>query len=233
MNVMTHYAESILLRLLNVTQHQNYSDSIGLQHEFNALLQQWFDVLQRENINTQLIQAGHYCLCCAIDETILSTPWGANSIWQQQTLLSQHYYDTSGGERFYTILETFIHAPQQYLILLELQYVLLSLGFQGKYFNQGQLIRDEIRQRTFLALSKYYAKDSHALYFYCIPTLNSKKPWWRRYNLIGLALCIGLGGILNLIAYYQHQSIRASISHIATRSANTFYNTLLRQERDS
>ncbi len=53
----------------------------------------------------RLILATRYCLCVALDEVVLLTPWGSNSVWAQQTLLSIIHKETWGGERFFIILE--------------------------------------------------------------------------------------------------------------------------------
>jgi type VI secretion system protein ImpK len=41
--------------------------------------------------------------------------------------------DVEAGKRFFDLLEGFCRAPDRYLDLIELQYVCLALGFQGKY----------------------------------------------------------------------------------------------------
>ncbi|WP_456295677.1 type IVB secretion system protein IcmH/DotU [Vibrio sp. AK197] len=74
-----------------------------------------------------------YCLCAAIDESVLRQEWGANSNWSQNSLLSEFHNETSGGDKFFIILERLKADPRKYRYVIEFLYLLLQLGFQGKY----------------------------------------------------------------------------------------------------
>ncbi|MEM9058619.1 MAG: type IVB secretion system protein IcmH/DotU, partial [Pseudomonadota bacterium] len=92
-----------------------------------------------------------YCLCTFIDETVLSTPWGSQSGWSQQTLLSGFHNEGYGGEKYFAILDRSSQDPARNLQLLELLYVCLSLGFQGKYrvVENGQQALDTVKDRLY------------------------------------------------------------------------------------
>jgi len=79
------------------------------------------------------IMAGRYFICSLIDETVMNTPWGNQSNWSQQSLLSRFYTESWGGENFFQLLEKMKQQPSQHLSLLELAYLCLSMGFEGKY----------------------------------------------------------------------------------------------------
>lgn len=80
-----------------------------------------------------VILAARYLICALIDETILNTDWGKNSRWDQHNLLTHFQKENWGGERFFLLLERSAEEPDIYIDLLELGYICLSLGFQGKY----------------------------------------------------------------------------------------------------
>lgn len=109
------------------------------------------------------ILAARYCLCTAIDEAVLATEWGNASIWSSQTLLSIVHKETWGGERFFIILEEMSRSPQENLPLLELIYLVLSLGFEGRYYDQEQAIRDEIKHKLFQLIMKYREEPDNTL----------------------------------------------------------------------
>lgn len=88
---------------------------------------------------SQVILAARYLLCATIDEFILSTPWGRDSNWKQQNLLLTFQRESWGGDRFFLILERSAEDPAVYLDLLELGYMCLSLGFQGKHQTSKQM----------------------------------------------------------------------------------------------
>lgn len=79
------------------------------------------------------VLAARYALCTVLDEAVLNTPWGAQSGWAGQSLLVTFHREAQGGEKFFQLLERLLGEPQRYLALLELWYVCLSLGFEGRY----------------------------------------------------------------------------------------------------
>jgi type VI secretion system protein ImpK len=84
-------------------------------------------------IQNEVIVAGRYVLCAALDEAVLSTPWGAQSEWAQQPLLVALHREAWGGEKFFEMLERLERDPVRHVDLLELQYICLALGFTGKF----------------------------------------------------------------------------------------------------
>lgn len=74
-----------------------------------------------------------YCLCAAMDEAVCRQEWGANSHWSQSSLLSEFHNETSGGDKFFVILTRLQADPKKYRHVIEFLYLLLQLGFKGKY----------------------------------------------------------------------------------------------------
>lgn len=103
---------------------------------------------QHHQYNAEMISISRYCICTAIDEVALLAS-RSNPVWSQNTLLNHLQKETWGGERFFIFLEEASKKPKENLALLELLYLLLSLGFEGKYYNQEKFIRDEVRQRLY------------------------------------------------------------------------------------
>jgi type VI secretion system protein ImpK len=63
------------------------------------------------------------------------------------SLLSRFHQETFGGERFFRMLDQLSKNPLKHLPMLELMYLCLSLGFEGKYRVQarGMLELEDIR----------------------------------------------------------------------------------------
>jgi len=74
-----------------------------------------------------------YALCALIDETILGTPWGLQSVWSKESLLITFYREATAGETFFNFLNKAKESPRNYIDILEFLYICLSLGFQGKF----------------------------------------------------------------------------------------------------
>src|SRR5687767_11083070 len=94
------------------------------------------------------VLAARYALCTVIDEAVLNTPWGAQSGWAGQSLLVTFHREAAGGEKFFHIVDRVMNEPRRYLALIELLYVCLALGFEGRYRvdERGPIRLNEIRQ---------------------------------------------------------------------------------------
>lgn len=74
-----------------------------------------------------------YALCLYLDEAVMQRPWGKNSSWSHEPLLSIFHHETWGGEKFFTVLSRMLQEPQRYKDVLEFMYLCLCLGLKGKY----------------------------------------------------------------------------------------------------
>lgn len=108
-------------------------------NDVNALRQQLLDMIKayeaagnRSGYEPQIVLTGRYLLCTFLDEAVMSTPWGAQSQWTQQTLLSTCHNETWGGEKFFQIIEHHLHRSES-VDLIELAATCLLLGFVGQY----------------------------------------------------------------------------------------------------
>ena len=102
------------------------------------------------------IRAAHYVLCAALDDVVLSMPWGAQSAWAQKSLVSTFHQETRSGERVFDLLEGMKKDPGRYKGALEVAYLALSLGLQGKYrlMPRGVAELDRVREGLFQLLSQ-------------------------------------------------------------------------------
>jgi len=98
------------------------------------------------------VKSASYVLCAYLDEVIQNTPWGSQCNWGHMCLLISVHREAWGGERFFQVLEYALKQPSQNLQLVELCYVLISFGFQGKYrviangMNELEKVRTELYQ---------------------------------------------------------------------------------------
>lgn len=107
------------------------------------------------NIKPEISLSARYIICTALDEAILNTPWGSESAWNQRTLLSIYHNETSGGEKFFLILERMKQSPAENLNILEMMYLLLSLGYEGRYrfVDRGRDSLESIRDELYKLIS--------------------------------------------------------------------------------
>ena len=107
-------------------------------------------------VSPEHVVVARYALCTLIDETAASTPWGASGAWAQRGLLAMFHNETSGGEKFFQLLARLADNPQANLHLLELMYVCLQFGFEGRYrvADGGLRQLEAVRQRLLSIIRK-------------------------------------------------------------------------------
>jgi type VI secretion system protein ImpK len=142
---------TVLLNLLgqvrNTATHPNPD---GLHQQIADEIMQFERKAQLKGVSPETIYIARYALCSIIDEFVMATPWGANSIWSKQSLLSRFHKETSGGEKFFRLLEKLEEDPARNIDLLELFYLCLALGFRGKYAVSADGINELERVRESL-----------------------------------------------------------------------------------
>ncbi|HEY6925167.1 MAG TPA: type IVB secretion system protein IcmH/DotU [Steroidobacteraceae bacterium] len=91
------------------------------------------DRTRKAGVASEDVVVARYLLCTFVDSAVLNTPWGAVGDWAGQSLLVLFHKEVSGGEKFFDILERLRANPARYVDLLELVFVCLALGYEGKY----------------------------------------------------------------------------------------------------
>jgi len=140
---------SLVSRLRNTAVHQAVAE---LQQQLVNELRGFENRVLQQGVSRDHARIASYALCTLLDETVLNTPWGAQSHWGHQSLLVIFHKEAWGGEKFFQFLEHLSRQPAQNLDLLELFWLCLNLGLEGKYrilqngANQLEHVRVELYQ---------------------------------------------------------------------------------------
>ncbi|TQV76418.1 DotU family type IV/VI secretion system protein [Aliikangiella marina] len=159
-------AASTLIAVIEKTRNTaTHPDIAGLHQRLINEINAFQKRVQEIGIKSEICLAGRYLLCSALDEMILNTPWGAESQWPQKTLLSVFHNETSGGEKFFQILDRMRQTPSENLDMLELIYILLSLGFEGRYrfANRGRDALEQLRDELFSIIRRHRGEYDRTL----------------------------------------------------------------------
>jgi len=110
--------------------------------------------------NDQVI-AARYILCTFLDESAASTPWGGSGVWAAHSLLVQFHNEGWGGEKVFQLLAKLAPDVATNRNLLELLYVCIALGFEGRYrvVDNGRAQLDSVRSRLAQMLRTPDAED--------------------------------------------------------------------------
>lgn len=148
MRSMNHVADS------NALFQQIYDDIVSLDKQFQQM-----DISKEHAITTR------YLLCAFIDEMVMSTPWGAQSIWTQKSLLMTFHNNALGGIKFFEIINLLLQNPATNIDMLELCYVMITLGFEGKFrfADGGRYELDRISENLFQVISNQRAEVNKQL----------------------------------------------------------------------
>jgi type VI secretion system protein ImpK len=114
-----------------------------------------FETEAREaGISPDQLRAAHYALCAALDDVALATPWGRGSTWGARSLASTFHQDVKAGERVFDLLAGMMKDPGRYKEALEVTYMCLALGLQGKYrlSQRGAAELDRVREGLYQLL---------------------------------------------------------------------------------
>ena len=83
--------------------------------------------------NMQRADDAAWAVAALLDDLALNTPWGGNSAWPHQPLVSMLYGDVDAGTQFFDRLEDKERHSSRDPEMLELYYMCMALGFRGKY----------------------------------------------------------------------------------------------------
>ena len=157
LNPLLQAASPLLILMGRLRTSLSNPDIAGLRRQALDQIREFEERAHAGGASTETVLAARYVLCAALDEAVLSTPWGSQSEWGGQTLLVTLHRETWGGEKFFDMVERLSSDPARHIDLLELQYMCLALGFAGKYAvaDRGLSRLDEIQTDLYRRIHTY------------------------------------------------------------------------------
>jgi type VI secretion system protein ImpK len=143
-------AAPLLVLMSQLRGLPSHADVNGLHQQVIARVQKFEAEAMAANVAPQHVASARYAICTALDETVLSTPWGSESVWSTHSLLTTFHQEAWGGEKFFQILDRLKTDVMANIDMLEVMYLCLSLGFEGKFKIQERghvqiaSVRDEL-----------------------------------------------------------------------------------------
>ncbi len=159
-------AAAMLIAVFCKTRESVGHPNVGGLHQQLVREIKTFDTTAREEgLKPEIVLSARYILCTILDEAVLNTPWGAESPWTQRTLLSTFHNETGGGEKFFLILDRMRSSPAENLDILELIYICISLGYEGKYrvISRGRDALEQIRDELFRIIRTHRGEYERSL----------------------------------------------------------------------
>jgi type VI secretion system protein ImpK len=203
------------------------ADVEGLRRKAVESVQAFELQARAAGIDPNDVTVARYVICTFLDSAIFQTPWGGQNVWGSRSLLLTFHNEAHGGEKFFTILERMRQDPARYINLLELQYICLALGFQGKYRLEPnsravvQMLQDDLyrlirtrRPGIGAELSSHWqgVKEPKARAFRLVP-------WW---VIVASAAAILLSVLIFLRSRLSDQAAPV-VAALAVRGVDTGY----------
>ncbi|MBX3679585.1 DotU family type VI secretion system protein [Cognatazoarcus halotolerans] len=141
-------AANPLLGLVPHLRQAHHPDPAALRDTLARAVQAFETKAREAGVLNEHVIGARYALCTFLDETAANTPWG-EKLWAQRSLLVQFHNEAWGGEKFFQLLGKLAEQPATHRNLLELFYIILALGFEGRYrvLQNGRAQLDAVRER--------------------------------------------------------------------------------------
>ncbi len=91
-------------------------------------------------MDEESIVEAKYAMIALMDETVLSVPGACRDYWISRPIQLDYFGDNLAGQEFFNKLQKMLLQPENKKHVLEVFFLCLSLGFEGKYkmFNPGE-----------------------------------------------------------------------------------------------
>ncbi|MFX1712927.1 type IVB secretion system protein IcmH/DotU [Stutzerimonas stutzeri] len=151
LNPLVAAASPLLSEVVRFKHSLESEDLQALHGQLSSAIKLFEHRALHDGAESSQVMAARYVLCTVLDEAVVTTPWGNESEWSQMSLLSSFHNETFGGEKFFQLLERLSRNPVKHLPMLELMYLCLSLGFEGKYrvLPRGMLELEAVRDSLY------------------------------------------------------------------------------------
>lgn len=109
---------------------------------FSGKMQKFLNEVERGakklEIPAEDVHLAKYAFCAAVDEIVLRSQFKIRDAWERRPLQLTLFGDQLAGENFFAHLESLRAKGSPHVQALEVFYMCLLLGFEGKYALDGQ-----------------------------------------------------------------------------------------------
>ncbi|MET0382003.1 MAG: type IVB secretion system protein IcmH/DotU [Burkholderiaceae bacterium] len=149
LNPLVAHASVLLNTVPTIRRSLKHADPAGLRNDLLRAITDFESRARTAGASPEHVLIARYALCTVIDEAVANMPWGASPEWVQQSLLVTLHREGFGGEKFFQLLDKAMEDPRRNIDLLELMYVCIALGFEGRFsvIEDGRAQLDALRDR--------------------------------------------------------------------------------------
>jgi type VI secretion system protein ImpK len=155
-NPLVAAAAPLLQLLARLRNTVNPPDPAELRERTVRAMSAFEERTRASGLPIELIRPAHYALCASLDDVVLNTPWGSTGVWDARSLVSTFHQEVRSGERFFDLFGQMRQNPGRFLPVIELMYLCISLGFQGRYrlSPRGPAELDRLREEGYALIAR-------------------------------------------------------------------------------
>lgn len=159
------------------------------------------------------VQDAAFAVVASLDEAVQASTWSKKDEWLARPLQLEHFDRYDAGEEFFARLETLRTDPAATAHVLEVYYLCLALGFEGRYQLQEEKQRRLLIENTYAELRRVERTGSEALSPHARPgdraTVESRSR--RLAGAITAVLVVFLAALvyLSMSLYISHVAVEA------------------------
>ena len=113
------------------------AEDLGKPEALRKLILHYIQLFKKNcstmHFDSSMVDDAAYALVALLDETVMSTPGDCRNFWVINPLQLELFGDNLAGEGFFRRLDKLMTETEKTNDILEIYYLCLSLGFEGKY----------------------------------------------------------------------------------------------------
>ncbi|MEM9243125.1 MAG: type IVB secretion system protein IcmH/DotU [Pseudomonadota bacterium] len=130
-NPLMECARPVLYQLYQLRSNTINDGAINDKTSLIKKLDQFVNTAAQQKLSEEQTKQAHYLFCVVADEFYYRAIGKTSA--PTFSLSGKFHQDTQGGEKFFATINHLCDYPESNSALLELAYVLLGLGYEGKY----------------------------------------------------------------------------------------------------
>lgn len=127
----------IFALVLYLRETSDFGDPKILHDKIDLMLKNVEGKAKQLGVSDEDILDAKYAVSALVDETVLYSSWTLRNVWLNNPLVVEYFNDALAGEAFFDRVER-IRTDGSKLKLLEVYYMCLMFGFEGRYKIMGQ-----------------------------------------------------------------------------------------------
>ena len=141
---ITTLCTDIFLIIIRMRESEDLGEPAALRKLIIHYLGLFKNNCKAINISSSMINDAIYALVALLDETVMSVPGKCRDYWVTNPIQLELFGDNLAGQKFFDKLSKLMKDPARMKDVLEIFYLCLSLGFEGKYKLSNATERDKI-----------------------------------------------------------------------------------------